>query len=122
VAPLVRRVLERGMAPDPGARWPSMQALLAAMRSAERRPRITAIAIGSTLALGAAVAWSVRPAASSDEVTCTLAGEEIDALIPAAALEAALATPARGGRPGANEEIARVRKQVDEFRGGYREL
>ena len=35
----LRRVLARGLAEDPAARWPSMRALLAALRAAERRPR-----------------------------------------------------------------------------------
>src|SRR5260221_873257 len=36
----LRRVLVRGLDPDPDKRWPNMDALLAALTRAERRPQL----------------------------------------------------------------------------------
>ena len=52
----LRRVLVRGLAHDPAARWPSLDALLGAIERAWRRPRRIAIALATGLALVALVA------------------------------------------------------------------
>jgi dipeptidyl aminopeptidase/acylaminoacyl peptidase len=53
----LRHVLARGLARDPAARWPSLDALLGAIEHAWRRPRRIALALGTAtgLALIAAV-------------------------------------------------------------------
>ncbi len=45
----LRRVLRRGLDPDPARRWPSMNALLAAIARAERRPLVAVAVIAAAL-------------------------------------------------------------------------
>jgi eukaryotic-like serine/threonine-protein kinase len=55
----LRRVLERGLARDPGARWPSMAALVDALERARARARrSTALVVAAVLACVPA-AWSI---------------------------------------------------------------
>jgi predicted Ser/Thr protein kinase len=53
----LRRVLRRGLDPEPARRWPSMDALLAAIARADRRPILAAAAVALALLAGA-IAWS----------------------------------------------------------------
>lgn len=48
-----RKLLARGLDPDPSRRWPSMEALIAAITRAQRRPGIALAIGGGALALGA---------------------------------------------------------------------
>src|SRR5688572_21047476 len=57
----LRRVLARGLASVPAARWPSIRALLAALRSAQRRPRLIAAAAAATLIAAAVMTWRLWP-------------------------------------------------------------
>ena len=52
----LRKILARGLDPDPAKRWPSMDALLAAITRSERRPGV-AIAIGGAAVAVGAVAF-----------------------------------------------------------------
>jgi hypothetical protein len=54
----LRAVLRRGLAANPRDRWPSMDALLAAIVSAERRPRIVLASVGAALAIAASVTFA----------------------------------------------------------------
>ncbi len=66
----MRRILRRGLDPVPAKRWPSMDALIAAIVRAERRP-VVAIAIGGgALAIAAIVYVAMRPAAAPDVPPC----------------------------------------------------
>ncbi len=56
----LRRVLERGLARDPGARWPTMAALLAALESDPTRRRKLTLAGVGVLALGLASVVGVQ--------------------------------------------------------------
>jgi len=58
----LRSIVRRGLAAEPADRWPSMDALLAKLVAAERRPRL--IAIGAAGAAVAAIGWFALPAAS----------------------------------------------------------
>ncbi|MCW5806404.1 MAG: serine/threonine protein kinase, partial [Deltaproteobacteria bacterium] len=78
----IRRVLARGMASDAAARWPSVSAMIRALRSAERHPRILASVAGGTVLVAAAAAWFLWPGQEL-EAACTDAGDEIDAIVPA---------------------------------------
>jgi hypothetical protein len=49
----LRPVLRRGLDPDPSRRWPSMNAMLAAITRAERRPLLAVAAVMAALVLGA---------------------------------------------------------------------
>jgi len=51
----LRAVLRRGLEPDPAKRWPSMDALLAALARGERRPKLALAAVGSLVVAVAAL-------------------------------------------------------------------
>jgi serine/threonine protein kinase/tetratricopeptide (TPR) repeat protein len=84
----LRRVLRRGLAPDPADRWPSMDALLDALaRDPTRRRRAWIASIGalSVLAVGVVLLGNRDGAAldgastsEADLSTCDLAGREIE--------------------------------------------
>ena len=83
----LRRVLRRGLAPDPAARWPSMDALLDALARDPTRRRRTWMASVAGLAFvaigGIAIGSLERPAADragseADLSTCELAGRTIE--------------------------------------------
>jgi eukaryotic-like serine/threonine-protein kinase len=115
----IRRVLKRGMAADPAARWPSMRALLAALRSAERRPRVVAGASAGVLAAAIAV-WALWPA-KDPAAACGDVGGEIELLLPASFTEAAVAAARRGGRANGDAEARRIAEAVDRYRAAYRQ-
>ena len=60
----LRPVLRRGLDPDPARRWPSVNALLAAIARADRRPILAAAAVVAALVAGALafLAFSRAPA------------------------------------------------------------
>ena len=85
----LRRALERGLAPDPSARWPGMQPLLdelSDLRVASTRQRRTAVTVGAiALALGG-TAWGLtRPEprvveAVADEPGCEPAEKRLESI------------------------------------------
>ena len=116
----IRRVLTRGMASDPGARWPSMRAMLAALRSAERRPRLIAIGAGAALAIGLAITWALWPA-PDPAVACADSGSEIDAILPGVLSANAAAAAARRPRPSAADDAKRILAHAERWRAAFRE-
>ncbi|MEM9456632.1 MAG: tetratricopeptide repeat protein [Myxococcota bacterium] len=111
----VRKVLLRGLHPDPARRWPSMQALLEPLRTqiAPRRWGVLALSVGIGLVgLGAGVgadryaAWANRCAGASDH----LEGTWDDARRQQ--VEAALL---RTGLPYAIDVGHRVEQRLDEY-------
>ncbi|HUS31330.1 MAG TPA: serine/threonine-protein kinase [Kofleriaceae bacterium] len=76
----LRGVLERGLATEPEQRWPSMHALLAALRSARKRPRRLAVA-GAALAAAGLVAtaalWPARDAGATCDATISSFDREL---------------------------------------------
>ncbi len=74
----VRQIVLRGLLVDPNARWPSMQALLAALRRStapqRRRTLVAAGGIGTVLLVGAGL-W-LRP----DVTPCSDAGAQLDGI------------------------------------------
>ncbi|HSN25108.1 MAG TPA: serine/threonine-protein kinase [Kofleriaceae bacterium] len=103
----VQRVLRRGLARRPAERWPTMDVLLGALRSAirPRRSRLWWLAAVPVVAAGViAVALLLRSHAS-----CASAGDEIEALFP----------PALRDRV-AKAADARAAKNVAAFVGDYR--
>ena len=111
----LRRVLGRALSDDPAARFPTLPAMLAALRRAEPRRRWLAIAGGAAvvgLAITFALAWQ------SDEVdatSCDDAGDEIASL----PTEAPAYLRARGGAydVGAADRIEGI---IAAFRDRYR--
>jgi len=74
----VRAALVRGLAPDPAARWPDMDSLLAALREASREPRARR---WPAFVVGAAAAALIGVLASSTVVhadSCSAVADELD--------------------------------------------
>ncbi len=72
----IRRVLQRGLAADPSARFPDMHALLRALEDGPRRRRLAVISGVSALAAASVVALVVR--AGTREDPCPPASGETD--------------------------------------------
>ena len=69
----LRRVLRRGLDPDPARRWPSMDALLAAIGRADRRPLLAVAAAALALVVGAVAFHAfgrAEPAPAPAPVVC----------------------------------------------------
>jgi tetratricopeptide (TPR) repeat protein len=106
----VRRAVQRGLAVDPGQRWPSMQHLLAELRRTPiRRKRLLAGLVGGLAVAGAVVGPAV--ARTHDLAACDAEAAQIDDVWnPAAAAslrEAMLATALPFARASADRTIAR---------------
>jgi predicted Ser/Thr protein kinase len=108
--PRIRRVLERGLAKDPAARFPSMRALLAALRATRSRRGVIvgAIAAGVALAGGAAAFAS---SSSEAQRSCDGAGYELTTL--------GLAVPARIGEGQPKHVVDLVEKRLTAYREQY---
>ena len=59
----IRAAVLRGLAADPAARWPSMAALLAALRRDPRATRRRATAVAAAVALAGVALWAAWPSA-----------------------------------------------------------
>ncbi len=114
----LRAVLARGLANDPGERWPSMRALLEAWSAASRRPRgrgtwkkgALALLGGVTLTLGGFAAWqSQRRAACEREAAAAIAvwNADADATMVAAFAGVGLAH--------ARDSAERVGRRLDDY-------
>jgi predicted Ser/Thr protein kinase len=56
----LRKVLLRGLAPEPSRRWPSLEALLARIKRAERRPGIAIAIVIGALAIAGSIVFALR--------------------------------------------------------------
>ncbi len=117
----IRRALERAMAEDPDARWPSMEALVAALAwdPAARRRSLVAAAVSLCAIVGAGVvAWR-----SHARLAPCAAGEERVSRVLSPARLGRLADQSARGRassgPFAAEEALRARR-LSELLEGYR--
>ncbi len=116
----VRRLLERGLAVDPAARHPDMRTLLAALREVVPPPRRRgargAVVLGAVAIAGGvagATWWAMRPAAAP---SCARAGAEVEALLPAAVRDAAVAA----ARLRRDDDAEHVAHQLARFDARYR--
>jgi len=73
----VRSILRRGLDPDPARRWPSMDALLARLVRAQRRPGV-ALAIAAAAVAAAAIAVVVLQPAAAPVAACEPPARDID--------------------------------------------
>ena len=80
----LRAVLRRGLDPDPARRWPSMDALLAAMTRAVTWPRRLALAIGAVV-VGAGVVIVALGGRDAPAVACPPLAHDPEAAWPASA-------------------------------------
>jgi tetratricopeptide (TPR) repeat protein len=116
----LRRIVQRGLAPDPARRFPSLRDLLDALdRGADRRPR--RVLIGAALLFLAPVlaALALRLARPAGPPVCAGAdrawGEAWDGARASAVREAFL----RSGRPTAPFALAEVTRALDAYRAGW---
>ncbi len=110
IPPRLRRVLQRGLAANPAERWPSLRALLAALRAAYFRPRVIG-AITAVAVLGAAATtWAVWP--EEDPVAaCAAVATELETVLPVAETTKLVSAVRTSGAPHADDR-ARVIDRV----------
>ncbi|MDB4952575.1 MAG: hypothetical protein JWO36_144, partial [Myxococcales bacterium] len=112
----IRRVLVRGLAPKPEARWPDIPTLMTALRGAAR-PRRRRWVIAAAIAAGITLAGGIWTVGRSSEVSCNGAGADIDQLFPIALRSKAIAM----ARANSGDEIAeRIAHNLERFVTSYR--
>lgn len=117
----VVRCLERGLAADPAARWPSMTALVTELERAARRPRQRRLAVLAAAVGGIAIAGGLGIARDPDpvDVATAAAAQRIAAAwnpVTAAVVPARfLAT----GAPLASERAATTTRLLDDYRATW---
>jgi tetratricopeptide (TPR) repeat protein/predicted Ser/Thr protein kinase len=115
----LRRVLVRGLASAPAARWPSIRALLAALRAAERRPRLIAAAAAATVIAAAIVTWRLWP--ETDPVAaCDRMPDELATALPTATTSAVVGAIKMSGAAHADERAAAVGRAIARVRDHHR--
>jgi tetratricopeptide (TPR) repeat protein len=123
----VERALRRALAHDPAARWPHLDALIAALARDPAQPRrraaaATAIATGAAIAIAAASTRGDRPAQDPGSA-CALASADEAALraavLPDGLVAAAAAAAAVGAGPEAATRARRIGGIAAAFRADY---
>ena len=104
----IRLALERGLAPDPAGRHPSMRALLDALRLPARRRRKRYVLAGALGVVALGVTGYLVLGRGDAEAACRSAGETELARLPVEIVERVLAL-------GAVDEAGRIRAGLDEF-------
>jgi tetratricopeptide (TPR) repeat protein len=112
----LRQVVVRGLAAKPEDRWPSMDALLAALRSdpaVRRRRVIGGVAVAAVVAAVAAVARFAAPGAAAP--ACAGSEAKLAGVWDDASKQAMARAFAASGAPGADAERARVARALDAY-------
>jgi len=120
VPAFIKQAIMRGLAPEPSARFPSMDALLARL---EYRPRVRRMAAGAAaltlVALGSSYAWYAHQASQAQALLCTGAEQKLAGIWDDAArrqvTEGLLAT----GKPEAADVASRVTHMLDDYARGW---
>jgi tRNA A-37 threonylcarbamoyl transferase component Bud32/tetratricopeptide (TPR) repeat protein len=117
----ILRVLARGLAADPQARWPTMRALLDALANDPARARRRWLAIGAlpVLVVGGAVALDRWGTPVESLAVCSGGRERVDAVWNDARRAAVASGFAASGRGNADETRARVEARLDGFVGDF---
>ena len=115
----IRRVVLRGLATDPAARWPSMHALLAALaRDPTRRRRRVMLAIAPALVFAGVLGWRGL-AERRREAACAIEGDAI-AEVWRDDLAGGIESAFLGTRaPWAEDTWARVRPRLDDYAAAW---
>ncbi|MBL9100427.1 MAG: serine/threonine protein kinase [Myxococcales bacterium] len=119
----LRRVLERGLVPDPARRWPSMAALLAALERGARRVRLrrAALVVLAGLAVGAALEGLRRRDVARRVAACAASGADIDAVWTADARRRLREAFAATGVGFAEATVERVLPRLDAKAAAWRQ-
>ncbi|MBP6838871.1 MAG: serine/threonine protein kinase [Kofleriaceae bacterium] len=117
----LRRVLARGLATDPAARFPSMRELLAALDRdpARRHRRVLAAAALAAVAV-AATGFVLAATRTSAQERCAAGAGEVDAVWSPTRARALTAAFARSSRPLAADSAARASAVLDGWRQRWR--
>ncbi|HYH97195.1 tetratricopeptide repeat protein [Hyalangium sp.] len=116
VPAFIKKAILRGLSPEPTARFPSMDALLARLEYRPRVRRMAAAAAAVTLvALGGAYALHARQAAQSQALLCTGAEQQLAGIWGEAARRQVTEGLVATGRPEAADVAARVTSMLDDY-------
>jgi len=125
----IRRALLRGLALDPKARWPSMTALLHALRYDPARPlrrglMVTGAVVGGLLVATTAVSWR---AAHAPPPICRAGDDKLAAVWPPEAGETGRKATVRRafqktGKPYAADAFASVQRTLDRYAGVWKTM
>ncbi|EDM75915.1 serine/threonine kinase family protein [Plesiocystis pacifica SIR-1] len=111
----LRRVVVRGLAPEPENRWPSMDALLEALEGgrARRRRWRRGAAVGLCCALAVGLGYELR--SPSGGPSCADMQDKLGGVWDPARSEAIASALEATGLPYAEETSARVRERLDDY-------
>jgi tetratricopeptide (TPR) repeat protein len=116
----LERAVARGLAQDPAARWPSMDALVDELEARPRRHRRIALGAGMLGAIGAAVAGGVLIAGRGHAIDCGQAGDEL-AAVWRPEQRAALVHAFAHLRPYGGDVATRVAGELDQYVVAWRD-
>jgi tetratricopeptide (TPR) repeat protein/tRNA A-37 threonylcarbamoyl transferase component Bud32 len=112
----LRRVLERGLALEPGDRYPSMEPLLTALgRNPTRRLVLGGVALAAALVVAGGVAVAYRQGTTSPALRCKGAERKWAGIWDPARAQAIQAAFAATGKPFAAGAFARVKDTFDGY-------
>ncbi|HEU4412369.1 MAG TPA: serine/threonine-protein kinase [Polyangiaceae bacterium] len=114
----VRRALERGLRAEPGARWPTMAALLAELRHRPGARRRALAALGAALAVAGAAAAGAAARGRGPE-PCTGGEARLSGAWDERTAAAVGAAFERSGWPGWRDGFGRVRAALDAYAGRW---
>ncbi|MCA9705391.1 MAG: tetratricopeptide repeat protein [Myxococcales bacterium] len=118
----VRRICERGLAREPARRWPSVDAMVAAIERGRRRARLRWVGLGLLVVLlGAGTAYAAQRIRLQQRVAaCERAGAEIEAIWGDDARPELRAALLATGDPAAEQTAERVMPWLDEQADAWR--
>ena len=119
VPPWISRILERGLAADPDQRWPSMDALLAALANDPRRTRKRWVAsiVGIAGIAGAGYGLAVYQGAQAQ--VCSRSADDLIGIWDDTRREELTRTLAAIDVPYAGRALAATVRHLDAFAGGW---
>ncbi|KFE63928.1 tetratricopeptide repeat protein [Hyalangium minutum] len=116
----IKKAIMRGLAPDPGHRFPSMDALL---RELEYRPRVRRLAAGAAaltvVALGSGYGWYAHRASQAQAQLCTGAEQKLAGIWDDAARKKVADALVATGKPEAADVASRVTRMLDTYAQGW---
>jgi tetratricopeptide (TPR) repeat protein/predicted Ser/Thr protein kinase len=120
VPAFVRKAIMRGLSPEPSARFPSMDALLAKL---EYRPRVKRMAAGAAaltlVTLGSSYAWYANQASQAQALLCTGAEQQLVGIWDDAARRQVTEGLVATGKPEAADVASRVTGMLDTYAQGW---
>jgi hypothetical protein len=113
------KVLARGLATEPERRWPSMEAMLAALSHDPGRARLRAMAVVGLVGVASAGSFAVATMGQSTEERCAAGASEISAVWGEEQRKAVRRAFAQTGLPFAADVLARAEARLDRYSEGW---